>query len=462
MENDWGILTISEDLMKATISKKKPEQGKQIEITEKMVLDMLKFAEIKAVPNEDAIKFLIGGAAFGQEIVVVEGKPVKNGTDGYVHYYIPVQDAKAKPIINEDGSADYKNSLKLAIVDEGQLIGKHIDPTTGEFGYNVYFKMVSPKPGKVCPQLRGRGIIFDPETKEYSAEYAGHIVENGKSYKIEKLYRVNGDLDIEVGNIDFNGDVEVTGDMRSGFTIRADGDVFVGGHVGACNIISKKNVTIRKGIQGRDKCVIIADGDVACKFVERAKIIAGGNIYADSVLLSTMESKREVFINGANSQVISSNVCGIVGVTVKDAGNQKEIPTVLQTGITVEMARKAKELTQQIKELDAKMETFEQHRKTIAQLTDPSDEMKEVLTKIMRSKVLVSSEKNKVCEELAPINEIMELAKTNSRVNVLGVANAGLTVHINGNRMNVSKPIKDVHFKLQDNKVVMLANYDEE
>jgi len=462
MENDWGILTISEDLMQATISKKKLDINHTTEITEKMVTDMLKFEGIKAVPNEEAIKFLINEAAFGQPVVVAEGKEVKNGTDGYVHYYIPVQDAKTKPIINEDGSADYKNSLKLAIVEEGQLIGKHMDPTPGEFGYNVYFQMISPKPGKTLPQFRGRGIVYNPETKEYVAEYSGHIVENGRFYKIEKLYRVNGDLDIETGNIDFNGDVEVTGDMRSGYTIRADGDVFIGGHVGACNIISKKNVTISKGIQGRDKCVIIAEGDVACKFVERARIMAEGNIYADSVLLSTLESKREVFITGNSSQVISSNVCGIVGVTVKDAGNQKEIPTVLQTGVTVEMARKARELTQQIKELDSKMDALEQHRKVIAQVPEPSEEMKDVLTKILRSKVLVSSEKNKLCEELAPINKIMELAKSNSKVTVLGVANAGLTVHINGNRLNVSEAIKDVHFKMQDNKVVMFANYDEE
>ncbi|MCR5468915.1 MAG: FapA family protein [Lachnospiraceae bacterium] len=459
MENEWGVISVSSDNMIASISKKQPPVGEVYTITQTMVQDLL-FAEgVKVNPDLDAIKYLIEGAAYDEDVIVARGKYPVNGEDGVIDFKINPDDAKAKPVINEDGTVDYRNSLKLAIVDEGDVIATYKKPTPGQYGFDVYTKMVAPVPGKEQRTMHGHGILYDAEKLTYYAEYAGHVVQNGSSYKIERLYRVNGDVDIETGNITFNGDVDVSGDVRSGMMIHADGDVFIHGHVGACTIISKKNITISKGIQGRDQCLIKAKKNVTCKFVERCRIEAEENVYADSILHSTVIARQQVVVNTSKGAVISSNICGMIGVIVKEAGNDSETPTILQSGVPREEIRRVHEMEHQLRELEEKAKTLEQHQRTLETISNPAQEIVDVRAKVMRAKVVVSSEQKRIHDEIDPIKTLMEHAKRESKIHVIGAVHPGVNIHINGVNYIVERPIMDVIYRvrLSDNKIVYEA-----
>ncbi|MCR5271437.1 MAG: FapA family protein [Lachnospiraceae bacterium] len=456
MESEWGVVSVSADKMTATISKKEPPVGVVFNITEGMVKDLL-FAEgVKVNPDCDAIKYLIDGANYNEEVVVARGKAPIDGLDGIIDFKIDVNDTKKKPIIREDGTVDYKNSLQLAIVKEGDLLATYTKPTSGQYGFDVYTQMVAPKPGKELRTLHGKGILFDAESGEYTAEYAGHVVESGSSYKIEKLFQINGDVDIESGNIVFNGDVIVTGDVRSGMMIDADGDVFIHGHVGAAKVLSKKNITISKGVQSKDQGILKANGTVTCKFVERCRIEANENVYADSILHSTVIARGHVVVNASRGVVIGSNICGMLGVTVKEAGNDSEMPTILQSGVPREEIRRVHDMELQLKELEEKLRTLEQHQRTLDGVSNPAKEIVDVRAKVMRAKVVVSSEQARLHEEMDPIKLLMEHAKRESKVHITGVIHPGVNIHINGINYIVDRAIAGVVYRLRlsDNVIV--------
>lgn len=460
MENEWGVITVSSDKMSVSISKKEPPEGETYQITESMVQDLLRAEGVKVNPDLDAIKYFLEGANPLEEVIIARGKNPIDGEDGILDFEINPGDTKAKPIINEDGTVDYRNSLKLAVVNEGDLIATYIKPTPGQYGYDVFTQMVPPNPGKELRTMHGRGLLYDPETGEYRAEYAGHVVENGpSSYKIEKLYQVNGDVDIETGNIIFNGDVVVSGDVRSGMMINAEGDVFINGHVGASTIISKKNITISKGVQGRNQGVIKAKGNVTCKFVERCRIEADENVYATSILHSTVIARQQVVVSDSKGIVISSNICGMIGVTVKEAGNDSETPTILQSGVPKEEIRKVHDMEHQLRELEEKLKALEQHQKTLDTVKNPAKEILDVRAKVMRAKVVVASEKKRIHDEMDPIKTLMEHAQRESKIHVLGVVHPGVNIHINGINYTVDRAIMDVIYRvrLSDNLIVYEA-----
>lgn len=88
---------------------------------------------------------------------------------------------------------------------------------------------------------------------------AGRVVTTS-SLAIESVYEIKEDVSLKTGNIDFNGTVIIRGDVPTGFSIKASGDILIDGLVEAAHIEAKGSVTIVKGIVGSRTGGIIAGG----------------------------------------------------------------------------------------------------------------------------------------------------------------------------------------------------------
>ena len=458
MDFPWGTLNISEDQMTASVILNPPTEGTEYEITERLLRGILSMANITAHPREEGITELVTEHPVNTPVVIAEGKPAVNGEDGYYTFHIPTEDMKAKPIINEDGSVDYKNSLKLAIVEAGELIAEYTPGTAGVWGYDLHSTVIAPRHGKELPPLHGHGVLSNERKTEYRAEYSGHITKNDNTITIEPLFRVSQDVDLETGNIHFNGDVEIGGDVRSGMTVEANGNIFIRGHVGACTICAKKNITIEKGIQGKGECLVRADGDVACKFVESCRIEARGNVYAESVLNSVIMARNQVTVDSRSGVVLSSSIRGMLGVTVKEAGNDNGTTTVLQSGVPTEEIRQVQEWEKKLRELDYKLQSLEQHYRAFEGMPESNPEVAELRTKVMRAKVVVASEEKKIHDSMDPVKALIEQSKRESFIKISGVAHEGIRIHINGIHYKVPESIMDVTYRVVGSQIVADAN----
>lgn len=458
IESNWCTLKVSNDNLYALMCLHSNDNEEELSLTEQIVLDFLNSQDITYGISNVAIQSLLSTAMYEQYICVAKGTPALRGSDGYFKFEKDTQDMKMKPLINEDGTADYKNSLSLATISEGELLAVYIHPTKGSTGMDVYGREIaSPGDGKDIKPLNGRGIIREPNSDYYYAQYSGHIIMDGSKISIDKLYRVDGDLNIEVGNIRFDGDVEIMGDVRSGLEINATGNIFIHGHVGACNLTAQKNITIEKGIQGRNSCVIDAGENVTCKFVESCTINAGQNIYADSVLSSTLTAKNQVLVTSKNGNVISSDIYGMSGVIVREAGNDAGAPTLLRAGMPREYYQRAIELNKMIQEVDSKTATFNHHLesidKALSEITDPK--LSDTRMQIVRAKIVLAKNRSEYMEELSELNQMLEKDSENSFINVTGTVYDGVRVYIGSSPYLVNNDYKEVSFRLHRNEVIM-------
>lgn len=454
-ECNWCTLKVDNEGMHALMCLTMPSEEAECNINEKMVTDFISSQGIIYGISLAAVSAIVTNVQYGQYVCVAQGKAAVRGQDGYFKYEKNTHDMKKKPLIASDGTADYKNSLNLATIQQGELLATYIKPTEGEAGIDIYGQSVkSPGNGKDLLPLRGKGIVADEEKMHFYAEYSGHIVMDGSKIYIDKLFRVDGDLDIEVGNIRFDGDVEVCGDVRSGLEIDTKGSIFIHGHVGACKLTAGDNITIEKGIQGRDSCYISAKGDVACKFVERCTINASGNIYADSILDSVVIADKQVIVTSKTGNVVGGEIYGKTGVVVKDAGNSAGAPTLIRCGLPREEYARAAYLSEQISEIDGKIASFNHHLEAIEVNISDKNQVNEVKTKIMRAKIVLNSQKAEYTEELSALKDRIAEDSKHSFIDVLGVVYEGVRIYIGAYPYIVNEAFKEVTYMLHNNVVI--------
>jgi uncharacterized protein (DUF342 family) len=118
------------------------------------------------------------------------------------------------------------------------------------------------------PSLRTRGILVNP------------VVD------VEAV-------DLQSGNIDFDGTLRVNGDIKTGMSVRVAGDVIVSGTIEAAHVEAGGNVIVKGGIIGKaesapqqDPASVIArvhcKGSVHARFIENAVVEAGTTVVAET------------------------------------------------------------------------------------------------------------------------------------------------------------------------------------
>lgn len=450
MERDWVVLNIDEQRMWVGLTIKEPVGEEQLDFSVEFVESYLRDNGIKTGICKEAIEALVTNVRYGQEVIVAEGKPPVNGRDGFYQYLIPLEDAKAKPVVKKDGTVDYHNSLKLAMVEEQQLFAVYVPPTPGEYGYTVFSEMLPPVRGKELQPLKGKGFLYDEETREYRAEFAGRIYRDDGRIFVDKVYVVRGDVDMEQGNIEFNGDVEIKGDVRSGFSIVAAGNIYVQGHVGACQITAGKNITIKKGVQGHNKCDIHAGGDVTCNFLERCNVIAGGDFYATSVLDCEVVARGRVIVTSKRGHILAGNTIGMQGIVAREVGNETGVITVLQTGVTRDYVRRVSELRVNKTKVESELGILEKNLKIYDGMPGErrTKETEALRMKILRAKVIKATELKHIEDEMNEIITEIENAKKDATVTVHGIAHSGVRIYMGRDAFPVREDCRGVQYRL--------------
>lgn len=457
MEKDWVVLKIDDQRMWVSLTIKEPLGEEEPYFSPEFIEGYLRENGITAGINKESIEALANHVAYGKEVIVAKGKEPVNGHDGFYQYTVMIEDSKSKPVVNQDGSVDYYNSLKLAMVDKDEMFAVYIPPTAGEYGYTVFSEMLPPVKGKELRPLRGKGFYTSEDGREYRASYRGRIVKNDNKIIIEKIYIVKGDLDIEKGNINFNGDVEIMGDVRSGLSIVTDGNIFVHGHVGGSFLVAGGSITIRKGIQGRNKCEIDAKRDVACSFIERCIIRAGGNVYADSILDSDITAKEKVIVSSRKGLVVGGVITGIQGVIVKEAGNDIGVLTTLQAGIVHDELEQQSSLMQEREKLVETLELLNKNLKVYDNLSGDkrTKETEALRMRIFRAKVIKVTELKSIDEKLSELEAIIDTARREAMIQVTGVSHSGIKINIGRTCLVAKETWKDVIYKSINEKIVV-------
>ena len=134
-------ISVSDNEMEAYLSLGVPDS--RVEITLNDILFKLYEAGVFYCVNEELIESLIKEGKPVKNAVVAKGTVGVDGVDARIELKIDIEKS-AKPLLNEDGTVDFKNISLIKVVDKDQLLAVKTPATTGVQGITVLGKAYRP------------------------------------------------------------------------------------------------------------------------------------------------------------------------------------------------------------------------------------------------------------------------------------------------------------------------------
>lgn len=220
----------------------------------------------------------------GKPIVIAEGTEPIKGEDAQVTY---IKIPERKPVIREDGKADYFDMNFIFEINENDWLGEKIPAQPGINGKNVYGEEIPAPPGKDIPLKYDRKSAYEVEEDGkivIRALNKGVVEERQGLLMINNHLPIDGDVGLETGNLEFDGSISISGTVQKGFSVIATGDISIEGTegvTGAKLIQSREgDIYIKGGIFGLGQTTVKAGGNIYVKHVNEA------NLYAKKILSS--------------------------------------------------------------------------------------------------------------------------------------------------------------------------------
>ena len=276
-------------------------------------------------------------------IVIAQGEPPVAERPSRIECYF---DRVLEPgKFMDDGKVDFRERNGVPPVAKGDLIATRWIGKPGLAGTTVWGNSVKPPrtAGDVLYAGSGCQMVEENQKQDFYATLSGWArIQSGKVAVLKKFEHV-GNLDYSVGNLDLEGDVEIRGDVCSGFKIKATGDIFIhGGVESGAHLSADGNVFVRNIV---NKATVNAGADFAAASCQDVTVETEGNIHIKRIALdSFLRAKGMVSIQGTNKGkrqmcVVGGKIEAEGNIRLGSAGTWHGRQTLVSAGVHFEMAR---------------------------------------------------------------------------------------------------------------------------
>ncbi len=284
--------------------------------------------------NSEALQELCRKTARGksaENIPVALGVPSEPGEDGRLEFLVQISSEDASYNEDESGRIDYRNSNLFSNIFPDQEIVRIHPPRLGPPGKTVIGTPLDPVPGQgVTPKL-GKGVELCDNGQYVLAQAAGRAVFEKGTISVTEDFVIDGDLNLRIGNIDFNGFVHVKRDVLDDFNISAHKGIRVEGAVGACRLDSGGDIELGS-MSGNE------NGFITCKGSLKATFLNGVHVecYGDVVVQN--EIRNSVIKAGGSIRIEKGTIFGgeciaLEGIEARTIGSHIGVNTRLKVGV---------------------------------------------------------------------------------------------------------------------------------
>ncbi len=445
-------MIISEDQMSVVVRFYPPSEniagGENGQLTDsKEVIGDLVLKKIRFGVDKDVIESFFAKREYCKDYIIAKGKLPRDGSDAVIEYKFGTS-KRPRPTLKPGGSVDYHKLNIINPCKEGDLLAVLTPADMGDYGTSVYGNQVKPKPVKVKSLRYGLNVTISEDKLTLTAEKAGHVsLQDGKVVVSNVLNLKN--VDVSTGNIDYDGSVAVAGYIASGFNVKAGGNIEVKGTIEGAVLEAGADIIMERGINGAGGGTIKAGGNVVTKFIENAKVIAGGSVNAESILHSDVQAGTEVNVTGHKGFIVGGHVVAGERVSVITIGGEMGTTTRIDVGVDPTLKTRIRDLMTEIGEANKNLQqikpTVEGIVKKLQAGVVLSPDQAAYAKKLMAMKTQLENDINEKSENLMELQD--KLSDTHDAyVSVSGICNAGTVITIGELSMTVSKPVKFSRF----------------
>jgi len=224
----------------------------------------------------------------------------------------------------------------------------------------------------------------------------GHVTLTDGRVFVSDTYEIPADVDTSTGDIEYEGNVVVKGNVITGFAVRARGDIEVHGVVEGAYLEAGGQIVLRRGMQGMNKGILRANGNIISKFIENSEVIAGGYVSTESILHSKVSAKGDIVVGGRRGFVTGGEIRSGSMISVKTAGSQMGTATLLEVGIDPKITEEFRELEKKLASMMSDKDRLAQavllFRKKLEMGAQITNEKKEYLKQITQNNIILETQ----------------------------------------------------------------------
>ena len=393
-------------------------------------------AGVKYGVAEDNIAAFLEKRVYDETIILANATKQEEGSDAVIKFYFNT-DLTQKPKVNEDGSVDFHNLDMISSVTEGALLAELTPAVQGKPGIDVCGVLLRPVKVKQKVLRVGKNIRLSEDGLKAYSEVNGHATVEGEQIFVSNMYEVPANVDTSTGDINYEGNVLVHGNVIAGYTIQAKGDIIVEGVVEGATLIAGGNIILKRGVQGMDRALLKADGNVISKFIESSRVEAGGYISADAILHSNITAKGDITVDGKKGFITGGMIRSGTNVSAKTIGSAMGTVTCLEVGIEPE-------IVEEYHALGKEMETLREEQEKNMQILVTLAKRIKLGEKLAPDKMLQFKKSNEARETMTKreeeITERMKVLKESIDSYEGGFVRANSTV-FSGTKLTISNAV---------------------
>ncbi len=401
-----AYISFSNDMMAAYLFVFPPMHGGE-DITLEGLNEFIEKNKVVEVIDTEAVERMVSDKQYCKIVKIATGKPSIDGMDGYVEHLITLN---TEPTFVEDknGYVDFKNLNIINEFPENTELCNIYYPTDGICGRNVLGKILPTKNGKDPKIPQGNNTHLSEDGSTLYTSILGTVSYVSGIYRAENVLTIKGDVDSGVGNIKFSGDVLVKGDVKSGFNIDAEGSIFVQGHVGSCRLFSGGDMVIAKGMNGKRKGYLRANGNLTSTYLEQCRIYCGQTLTADSIINCKVHCHGSILVTKGRGVLAGGSYIAFDSVTAKMIGSRANTPTNILITRSDKLAPERIELTKNLEETRQTYAKIEESLNVLLKIgvTNLDLKKRKAMMQLMEQKKLYVKQEKELADLLTEVTKI--------------------------------------------------------
>jgi len=305
--------------------------------------------------DEEAIELYLNDRKYCTSYILADAEMPVEGSDAVITYHFNT-DLSQKPKMNEDGSVDFHQLDNVCLVEKDQCLATLTPAVHGKPGTDVMGRPINPKKVQVKFLRQSKNTHLSPDGLNLYCNCNGHAsLVDGQIFVLD-TYTVPANVDASTGDINYNGNVEIVGNVNTGYKVTASGDVIVNGIVEGAVIEADGQIVLKRGIQGMGRGVLRAGTNIVSRFIESAEVTAGGFVQTESIMHSKVSAGAEILVRGRKGFITGGSIRSGKYIEAKTAGSIMGTNTNIEVGVNITLTEEVKKLEIEKKELEEQID----------------------------------------------------------------------------------------------------------
>ncbi|MCJ8346428.1 FapA family protein [bacterium] len=272
-------------------------------------------------------------AIYSQEIAI--GKAVLEPSAPHIKYYF-----EKLNLMEVDTSAhSFWEQFKLNYVKKNQIIAEKFGSFGGEDGVTVCSQIVRALPKTDITLYAGKNTILKNNQIISLISGRPEVIDN-YVHVIDKK-TIDQDFDFPQEIIQFDGDIEILGDVRPHNNINVSGNILILGNVINSSLQAEKSILVNGEFSGESQGLIKAKENVYVDQSSSGTIESDENIYILENLIDTnVYALKSLYCFGKNSKVYGGVIQVGVNLVTRNLGTSSDKSTTVFMGNQRFLAKK--------------------------------------------------------------------------------------------------------------------------